>query len=666
MTRKNRFFVVAVTVLAVAVLLLAMVPGVLAQQFIASKTVATGTTWVVDETTRLNVLTVEQGATVKAPDGHILTLTVDGVETGQALVTTIGMDVAIKPGTYMGDVVVTPAAGNLVSYAAPGPPGPPIMFPFRQALYVGPGGIDLTKSVASAVKAGQVTHTFARDLQLYSTGEAFTGVYVAGGTYTLTNPTISFVGNGRSDFIGLGSGIVATGGSRVVVDGANIVNRGVARAAVVADGGANLLVKNSRLVTMNGVLPADYEPTIDTSQMRSVPWMLGLSGNVRCTNLLGTNTKATYVNSYIASEGWGVMSTDGCTTPTLTAINDTIEITGEDGYGSYGIGDATEYFLGCTINVATYATISRGSFLHYGASDKETVAGLNESLGIGLTEAELSALPVRQTIVNSRRNGIMWHGGGTLDITGGTVFNTKETVLVDKAQVIRVTVDGSQGAQLNPGNGIIFQLMDDDDPGPVFPAMTNTGVYNDPTGQAKPDTTHDIYSASAQADAVATFSNIDLTGDFYNSTRGGIMQGPFGPPSSVSRNMVLTFDNARVTGVITSSNAVHSQSSIAAPDYKQIGAITNAAATPVNNGVIVSLTNGSTWIVRGTSYLSRLELGRGSMIAAPAGYSVSLKLGDRAMLIKPGTYIGRIALEVKPLALFGGTSLSPMILPATD
>ena len=78
-----------------------------------------------------------------------------------------------------------------------------------------------------------------------------------------------------------------------MVDGANIVNKGVARAGVVADGGANVLVKNSYIQTENGVLPADYVPTIDTSQMRSVPWMLGLSGNVRATNLLGTNTKAT-------------------------------------------------------------------------------------------------------------------------------------------------------------------------------------------------------------------------------------------------------------------------------------------------------------------------------------------------------------------------------------
>ena len=102
MTRRNRFIAIAVTVLAVAVLLLALVPGVLAQQFIGSKTVPAGTTWVVDQTTRMNVLVVEQGATVKAADGSILTLTVNGVETGQALVTTSAMDTAIKAGHLHG------------------------------------------------------------------------------------------------------------------------------------------------------------------------------------------------------------------------------------------------------------------------------------------------------------------------------------------------------------------------------------------------------------------------------------------------------------------------------------------------------------------------------------------------------------------------------------
>ena len=394
MSKRNRFITIVVAVVAVTLLLATIVPAAFAQ-VLPSKTVAAGETWIVKETTEMNVLTVAAGGKLEAPAGYALTLTVNGVETGQALVTTAGFDTTIQPGTYMGKVVLTVANANLVPYAAPGPPGPPLMFPFRQAVYVDAKGVAWQKSVRPAVSTGAVTHKFAKNVELYSTGENFTGFYVAGGDYTITDAMINFVGNGRSDFVGTGAAIVGTGGCRLVVDGATIVNDGSARAGVVADGGANVLVKNSSIFTGNGVLPADYAPTIDTSQMRSVPWMLGLSGNVRATNLLGTNTRATYVNSYIGSEGWGVLSTDGCTTPTLTAINSTIEITGEAGYGSYGIGDATEYFLGCQMNVATYATISRGSFLFYGDSDKEKVAELNSSLGIGLTEAELAALPAK-------------------------------------------------------------------------------------------------------------------------------------------------------------------------------------------------------------------------------------------------------------------------------
>jgi len=578
-------------------------------------------------------------------------LTVNGVETGQALVTTPGFITALQPGTYMGSLVLTVTAENVVAYVAPGPPGPPLMFPIRQALYLGAGGVEWGKSVMAAMPAGSVVHTVAKKVQITSTGEDFDGIYVAGGSYLVTKPLIRLTGNGRSDFVGAGAAIVGTGaGTTLVVDGASIVNTGVARAGVVADAGANVIVKNSSIQTNNGVLPADYVPTIDTSQMRSVPWMLGLSGNVRATNLLGTNTKASYINSYIGSEGWGVLSTDGCTTPKLTAINSTIAITGKDGYGAYGIGGASERFLGCTFNVATYAAISRGSFLFYGDSDSATVARLNTDLGLGLTVEELSALPVKQTVVNSNRFGVMWHGVGTLDVSGGTVFNTKETTFLDKGQAIAITVDGSKGARLNPGNGVIMQVMDDDDPGPVMPAMTNTGVYHEPTGTPKPDTTHIMWAASPN-DAVAIFSNIALNGDFYNATRGGVVRGPSGPSRSVSRNLALRFQNAKVTGMITASTAKHAIDTITAEDYRYLGEVTNTASSPVNNGVIVSLDATSTWVVTGNCYLTRLTLEPGAVVTAPPGYRLTLRLGGKDMLVRAGTYTGRIELRLAPLTV---------------
>ncbi len=253
-------------------------------------------------------------------------------------------------------------------------------------------------------------------------------------------------------------------------------------------------------------------------------------------------------------------------------------------------------------------------------------------------------------MVNSDRFGVMWHGGGTLDISGGTVFNTKEATFLDKGQAIDITVDGSKGAELNPANGIIMQVMDDDDPGPVMPAMTNTGVYHEPTGEAKPDTTHNAYIPSPN-DAFASFSNITLDGDFYNAARGGVVQGPFGPPSSISRNLVLDFQNADLTGVITASDAKHAVDTITAADYKLLGEVTNTAANPVNNGVIVSLDKKSTWVVTGNCYLTGLSLERGAVLSAPDGYALTLLLGGKPRLISAGTYSGRIQLVLTPLVV---------------
>jgi hypothetical protein len=641
---------------------------------------------VIPATTKLCGLVLADGVSITAPEGYSLTLTVNGVETGGKLVTTAGTETKITgPASYLGNIVLTVAEANPVEYSQggggpppggegasqpnqePPPPAEPTIFPFRQALYLDASGVVEAKSVLAAVLGKKPAAFEIENILIRSTGENFDGIFADGGEdggyYTVRNVKIELVGNGRSDFVGYGAAIVARGAdTTLVVDGARIVNEGVVRSGVVADTGSNVIVKNSFIQTDNGVMPADYMPTIDTTQMRSVPWMLSLSGNVRATNLLGTNTKASYINSYIGSEGWGVLSTDGCTTPQLTAINSTIAVTGEDGYGSYGIGDATERFLGCTIDVPTYATISRGSFLFYGDSDPATVAQLNSDLGLGLTAEELAALEPRPTIVNSDRFGIMWHGGGTLDVSGGTVFNTGETTFLDKGQAIAITVDGSEGAQLNPGNGVIMQVMDDDDPGPQPPYMYNTGIYDEPTGPVTKDEDHDVYSIDGD-DATATFSNITLEGDFYNSMRGDI-GGMMGPPTP--RNLGLTFDNAQIVGTISASTATHILPHIEYPigwddvngvpfineghteDYKFLGEVTNAPSEAVNNGVIVSLVNGSEWTVTGTCYLTSLDIAADAAVTAPAGFTVSMTVDGAPTEIVPGTsYTGEIVLTIE-------------------
>ncbi|MFE2603544.1 hypothetical protein ACFXDI_09365 [Streptomyces mirabilis] len=631
----RRSFLIAGTATAGALLASAtsaLAAGPTAKTTKADKiSVGAGETYQLSATTRVSELSIAEGGKVTAPDGYSVTLTVDGVETGQLLTETGGTETLISAGTYQGDIVLTVAEANAVTYQT-------VTFPFRQALYVGADGVDRAKSVLSGVVGGTLTDTLARNVAITSTGECFDGVFVKNGTYTLKSPAISLTGNGRCDFAGYGAAVVGTGSATtLVVDGARITNKGVVRTTVVADDGANVIVKNSRLRARNGTLPADYRATVETPYMESVPWMLGLDGNVRATNLIGAGTKATYINSTVQSETWGALSVEGGSGLQLTAINSSVGNTGTYGYGTYAIGDATVRVLGSQFDVGSYATICAGpaASIHYGDSTREAVAALNSSLGLGLTKAELAAVPARITVVNSGHFGFMFFGAGTLKLDGGTVITSAQTTFLNKGQQTSITVDGSDGAQLNPGNGIILQMIESDDPGPVNVdgKMMNVGVYTEPTGDPAKDASFDPTSVHT-ADGAATFTSIALAGDFYNGVRAG-------------KNMVLTFEDSTVRGVISATEAKHRVDTIDSSNFYELGQVTNTVKPAVNNGVIVQLNSGSTWTVTGTSHLTRLTLAAHAAVRAASGKSVTMTVdGTQTAIEAGGVYSGAIVLTV--------------------
>jgi hypothetical protein len=691
------------------------------------KVLSPGEDWPILETTALDTLTIGEGATITPPQGKSVTLTVNGTEQGQKLALTAGYDLVFAPGTYTGDVVLTVAEANPVEYIPGGSEDAaitPVVQPFRQALCIDSTGLSEFKSVLAAVSGAQPAATEAEGLTINSSGECFNGIYAAS-SYTVKNAEIDLTGNGRSESSGYGAGVVGTGqGTTVVLDNVNITTTGVARTGIVVNDGANVIVKNSEIQANNGQLPADYVPNSDPTQVRSAPWMLGLSGVVRATNLLGTGTKAAYINSSITSEGWGALSVEDCLNPTIAAINSQLSVTGEDGFGAYASGGATEYFLGCEFSVPTYGTISRGGTLYYGDSAPAKVTELNNSLRLGLTTEEMTAVPNRGTVVNSLRFGIMWHGGGTsgdagsADISGATLFTTAEAVFLDKGQAVKISVDGTNGAKLTPGNNIIMQLMDDDDPGYDPSTLENTGVYNEPSTPAEADKEHDLKRADEGKDAILSFKNIELIGDFYNSTRGGLGLVAVEPPAtttttvvgttiagattttgkattttvktttttvkpttttvkpttggpsttgtgdaastttsttipagtelaSVSKNLCLTLDNCKLTGMVSASTAAHTKPSITAADYKLLGEVVNTPAVAVNNGVVVTLSNASVWTITGTCYLTSLTIGKGTSIVAPVGKKVTLKVNGKSKKLAAGTYTGKVQLIVE-------------------
>jgi hypothetical protein len=694
MTAKERFIRMFVVISA---LMMLMMPVAAAERTAiaaaASKNIEAGSTWVVNETTNLASLTIAEGAKITAPAGYRVTMTVDGVETGQVLESWTGFSYKFAPGTYEGDIVLTVAEANDITVAgrggmpgtsggapgaggAPGSSGgmpggeggaapaagaapgsgggmpggagggnaTPTVYQYRQALYLDAKGIDYDKSVLAAVKGKKPTGFNINDIEIRSKGSfykdetspggtSFNGIYAAGGVYNLKNIKIDFIGDGRSDFMGYGSAIVADGkGTKLIMDKVDIKTQGVVRAGIIAKGGSEVIVKNSNIETRNGVLPPGYVATMDTSQMRSTLWISGMKGNVRATSLMGTGN-ATYINSTISSEGWGALSTDGTSGAYLNAVNCKVNITGPEGYGNYNDPDAHVAYYGCEFNMATFASVIGSGDVYYGDSTPESVAGINEKFKLGLTAEEIKSVTKKSTVINSKKFGVMWHrSGNPLTVDGGTVFNTAKSTFIISGVPAVIKMDGSRGAKINAGNGVIMQVMSDDQPAD----MSSKGYYEEPA--SAPKAIEGFDNTSTKDAATANFSNIDLKGDFYNSVGWGKLTDKL--------NMALNLNKASITGVISASESHHPFPKITVDNNTLFHSITDTARQAVNNGVIVNLTNGSIWTVTGTSYLTSLIIADGSTVTAPQGKKVTMTVNGIKTEIKAGKYSGQIELTV--------------------
>jgi len=603
--------------------------------------VASGETLTISSTQELSRLVIEDGGYIVAPDGYALTLTVNGVEAASTLTSLYegdGVDTYVAAGTYSGKVALTVAIANEVVFNSR-------TWPFRQAVYVDNEGIDVDRSVLAAVQGGQLRDAYARGVRLRSRGEAFNGIYVAGGEYLLDDVDIRFDGNGRNDFCGYGAAIYATGTDTLLrIEDSKVDNVGVVRTAVVADGGSRVVVKDSTFSCRDGVLPAEYENTGDTTFMMTCPWLLGMYGNTRTTNLLGAGTRATYLRAMVTVENWGCLSVDSGQNCILVSVNSRLRSTGTDGYGSYGIGDVTEHFLGTSIDVGSYIMINWGTLgTHYGDSSPAAVRALQEQYDLGLTASEIASLQSQASMLRSRKFGFMWQSNGAVVIDGRTTLHTAHTAFLSKASPSEVIMDGSDGASITAENGVIYQLMDNDNPGGVDAvdkpwSRVYTKAYVEPTDPAVKSASWDPTVAQS-TDASGTFRKMRLEGDFYNSVLGG------GVGSIEGKNLVLDFVDTRVSGVISASTAKHRVSSIDFSNYEELGVVTNSASPVVNNGVLVTLSGDSVWTVTGTSYLSSLTLADTASLRSQRGGEVTITVDGIAVRPVAGTYTGAITVS---------------------
>ncbi len=514
----------------------------------------------------------------------------------------------------------------------------------------------------------------------------FNAAICRGGEWVIKDMKANVKGAIGNDFVGLGAGVLAENDAQVVLDGVEIHCEDAARTSVVAKDSAKILVKNAVLSAKDGDLEPDYVGTVFPEKMKSSPWMLGVNGNARATNLMGAAT-ATYFNSDVQAEKWGVLSTDDNTGVRLNVINCTARISGgvkpmeeikknaaagkydfyeekinhgfpegewqssekPSGYGTYSIGGTTVTIAGSALVVPDYAAICANgpASLRLTSSDAVSIADSYQYLDIA------DAVKPKKTMIFSNRFGVMYHSGagfGVTTVDKGTIMYTGKAAFEVKGCGTIINVDD---AEINSGNGIILQVMDNDDAGINVQNFETTTDYVEKhvTATATEEQTRAAVKAG-EGSVYATFSNMELNGNIYNASGwemakeadslagSGDYTNEVGGGASAAADLSLVLNNVTYTGCVSTTEAFHNQTVIGHVDYDQIGEVNNTVCIPENAGIIVKLINHAAWNVSGTGYVTSLTVDETSELKDAVVY-----VNGKETAIEAGvTYTGVIKL----------------------
>ena len=596
------------------------------------------------ESIALGQLTIGPEGRPLPPEGKLLTMVVNGVE----------MDPV--PGEYTGDIrlVVTDYISAPIEGMHAKPTDPPE--PYRAALLLGPDGVS-DNAASAAYVGGNIEGNTVTGGKLQSTGECFNNLVVTGGKYKVKNLTIENKGHSVDDGKGLGAGILCGGDSDVTFENLTISNHGIRNDAIVTGGAAKLTIKNSNIECVGGT-PAEIQAVHKIRPGKAcMTYVSGGWGTTRTINV--QNDSSVYLeNCTVKSDSWGVLSTDNIASPKefheaktrIYAKDCDVELTGHHGYGSYSIGDCTNIFdhtrmVAPDVAYKVANELAGGEFI----GGSEIVGG---------------------------RFGVMWQSnqGGKLVVKDSTIKSGRSTFIARSC----FPNIYCENATLEPGNRVILQMFDSDDPG-----FGKSQVEVD-TEVAVKDPAHDVTKAQYHpisiwgfeqeswcTDLQATFQDMTILGDFYNGITNakkpmGPMPGmgkpdgkkpagglPAGMPSmnmkSYPINLVLTLDNVKLEGVISASKAQHAVKTISGSNRKEIYQVYDTPSPVVNNGVIVTLKNGTEWTIIGHNYLSALHIDETSKIQTPDGCDVELIVNGREIPCIPGDYTGVIFIRAKQL-----------------
>ena len=559
-------------------------------------------------------------------------------------------------------------------------------YAYDAALYVTAEGISQDQSSVDRVSAGTYDENSAENIVINDGESGHNGILVYNTDYAVTGAEITMLteadGTDTCDFSGKGTAIAAFGSdANVSVTDSTIHTSGVATMPIFADDGATITIKSSVLQSDGGTLSAGYLNTPSQTLMVAPPWILGIMGNSRCSNMMGTNTTTNVIDSETSAGAWAVLSTDAGNNMALNIYNSSLTLNNADesaaaalqasggqisetldnpytvnygsGYGTYVIGNASETFAGAQVNVGTYATIFTGGSAVYTNLEAGKIYDLKNSSGE--TTATYEATEDKVTEIHSDTFAFMAHQDrNSITVESGTIVDSGYATFLVKTgssnQVLTATVDDA----VITNGGVLIQVMDNDDAtnGGMMstddPLNTNGGSQN-----FKPYHTEEagFDTSSAASDSTVqqfTFTNGTYTGNIYNASgsdglNGNALNVTFGSGSQYSGAIASTsaihvtydgsallkenggyaFDNAEEAAAFA---AQYQNTSFTINEYWNIGQVANMVNSNGANTIHITLTDDAVWNVTGTSLITSLTISDEARVIVPA--DVELTIGD--------------------------------------
>ena len=556
-------------------------------------------------------------------------------------------------------------------------------YAYDSALYINSKGIDEGNSSTDRIEGGTYDDTSAKGITIGDEVSGHNGILVDNAEYSITDAAIDMLtdadGTDTCDFSGKGTAVAAFGSdAEVTIEDSSIHTSGVATMPVFADDGATLTVKNTTLQSDGGTLSSDYLNTPSQGLMVAPPWILGIMGTSRCSNMMGTGTTTNVIDSETSAGAWAVLSTDAGNDMYLNIYNTSLTLNNTDeseyllqeeggqisetldnpytenygsGYGTYVIGDAVETFAGADLNVGTYATIFTGGTGIYTSLKEGQTYELKNSAG--KTTEEYTAEEDKVTTINSDTFGFMAHqNSNRIIIEKGTEVNTGYATFLVKSGSSNETLEASVDNAVITNGGVLIQVMDNDDAtnggmmDPEDKLNTNGGNENFKpyhTEQAGFDTSEAKAGTSTQT---FKFTNGEYNGNIYNASgsdglegselvvtlgEGTVLNGAASQTSAVhvtydgsaaiKENGGYAFDNADEAAAFAEE---YQNTSFTINEYYSIGQVANLVNDNGGNKVSIELTGDAVWNVTGTSLISSLSIVDDAKVVIPENITLTV------------------------------------------